>query len=281
MPVRAFRRLGRTRVADSWLVLCAGLAFSVAPLSARAQQGDPVPAPAPIPAPELVAEPEADEPSAPLLEAEVMIDFDNVELVQLIKAMAKIVKKRFVYDDRVKGAVTIISQEPVTPAEAFRMFESVLQLKGYTIVEGTTGELKIIPSREVKQTPVAMLSDDGALAPRDVFGTRLVPLRYVKVGQIEGTLRQFASADASLIGDVRTNTLIVTDTGTNIARMMAIIAAIDVPLFEEQVKVLQLEYASATEMTSQLQEIFGAAGGAAAVPSANANAAQQQASLLR
>jgi general secretion pathway protein D len=187
----------------------------------------------------------------------VTMDFDNVEIAEIVKAMAKLVKKRFVYDERVKGTVTVLSEEPVSIEQAYHMFESVLQLKGFTIVEGSTGELKIIPSREAKQAPLDMLRDEDLPSHRDLFATRLISLHYVKAATIEPMLRQFASSDASLIGDVRTNTLLVTDTGANIAHMLQIVAALDVPLFEEQIRVIQLEHASAVELTAQLREVFG------------------------
>jgi len=71
----------------------------------------------------------------------VNLDFEDVELAVVIDTIAKLTGKNFVYDDRVRGRVTIISPSPIHVAQAFTVFESVLQVKGFTTVEAPGGVL--------------------------------------------------------------------------------------------------------------------------------------------
>ena len=74
----------------------------------------------------------------------VSIDFNNVDISVFIKFISELTGKNFVIDQRVKGKVTIISPSKISVDEAFKVFESVLDVHGFATVE--TGKLiKIIP----------------------------------------------------------------------------------------------------------------------------------------
>jgi len=201
-------------------------------------------------------------------EETLKLDFQNAELADVIKSIAKSTKRNFLFDDRVRGTVTVISEQPVTMDEAFRVFEAVLQVKGFSIVDGPGGIQKIIPTREAPTSPLPLEREGALPSERDRFITRLIPLKYVKVDAISDTFRQLSSKDANIIAYAPTNTLILTDNAANIRRVLNIIREIDVETYEEQIKVIPLEFADATELTSQLQEIFSSTQPGAATPGA-------------
>jgi len=83
------------------------------------------------------------------------MDFTDVELPVLVKFMSEQTRKNFIFDERVQGKITIISPRKITVEEAYEVFLSVLQVKGFTVVEqGNT--LKIVPAREAKQETIGM-----------------------------------------------------------------------------------------------------------------------------
>jgi general secretion pathway protein D len=192
-----------------------------------------------------------DEPTA-------VLDFRNVELREVIPAIARIARKRFVYDDQISGTVTIMSDEPVSVDEMMRMFESALLLKGYAIIEGGAGEVKIVRVHQAKQMPVPILGPDAEPPDRDVFVTKLFPLQHVKAESVKDTAAQLASADGRVIADAGSNMLIITDTGASIRHIMDVVSALDVTLFDQQIEVIPLEHADAAGTLLQLQEMFGA-----------------------
>ncbi|MCP4039219.1 MAG: hypothetical protein GY733_19925, partial [bacterium] len=71
----------------------------------------------------------------------VQIDFDDVSITAIIDGISRLTGKNFIYDDRVRGKVTVISPTPVTVAEAWAVFESVLKIKGFTAIAGPAGVL--------------------------------------------------------------------------------------------------------------------------------------------
>jgi general secretion pathway protein D len=199
----------------------------------------------------------------------IQLDFNNVELAIVIDTIAKLTGKNFIYDDRVRGRVTVVSPTKITVDEAYAVFESVLQVKGFTTVPTPGGALKVIPMRDAKETSVP--TDQSSRPPenRDLFITRLIPLQYIDAESIVNTLKPLVSKDAAIAAYQPTNTVILTESASNIRRLIAIIQSIDVDTYREDLALIHLEYADAATMAQQLSDIYGVeVAGAQSVPSA-------------
>ena len=186
----------------------------------------------------------------------VNLDFQDVEIATIIDTIARLTGRNFVYDDRVRGRVTIISPTPIPVEQAYTVFESVLQVKGFTTVEAPGGVIKVIPIRDAKETSVdtrAVLS-----APEsDRFVTRLIPLQYIDAEEMSNTLKPLVSKEAALVAYTPTNTLILTDSASNINRVLQILEAIDVETHKEELAMIRVQYADAQALAEQLSEVFG------------------------
>jgi general secretion pathway protein D len=154
-----------------------------------------------------------------------------------------------------------MSPTPVTATEAYRVFEAILQVKGFTTVQGPGGITKIVPVREAKESPIETLPGTRRVPDRDLYITRLIPLRFVKADAIATTLRQLVSKDASMVAYAPTNTLILTDSASNVRRLLTIIGQIDVETYQEQIKVIPIQFADAQTLAGHLEEIFRQEGG--------------------
>jgi len=188
----------------------------------------------------------------------VQLDFKDVELAVVIETIARITGKNFIYDDRVRGRVTIVSPSEVTVDQAYAVFESVLKIKGFTAVPGPGGVQKIVPIRDAKESSIDTIKDDRPSKNRDSFVTRLVPLLYIDAEAITNTIKPLVSKDASIVAYAPTNTIIITDTESNIRRLMTILDAIDVETYKEELAVLKVKHADAATLGDQISEIYGA-----------------------
>jgi len=74
----------------------------------------------------------------------VTIDFDNVDIRDFIKFISELTGKNFVIDSRVRGKVTIVSPTKISVKEAYKVFESVLEVHGFTTVPAGN-IIKIVP----------------------------------------------------------------------------------------------------------------------------------------
>ncbi len=188
----------------------------------------------------------------------VNLDFVDADLSDVIDAIARLTRKNFVWDDRVRGKVTIVSPTPVSIDQAYTVFESVLQVKGFTTVEAPGGVIKVIPIADAKETSIDTRDRSFGTPRTDRFVTRLIPLSFIDADAIAGTLRPLVGKQGSLVAYGPTNTLILTDAAANIRRVLSILDAIDVEIYKEELALLRLEYADAGTLAQQLSEIFGA-----------------------
>lgn len=184
----------------------------------------------------------------------IHLNFRNADIVQIINLMSELTGKNFLVDDKVRGKITIIAPKPVTAEEAYQVFLSVLEIQGFTVVpQGPI--IKIIPSRDVKDNPIPTGVDSSRpfSSTSDVFVTQLIPLDFADVNEVRGLLTPLVSKESSLLAYTPTNTLILTDTASNIGRLLKIIRAVDVESPTPVFKVVALKHAQAEPLANSLR----------------------------
>jgi general secretion pathway protein D len=185
----------------------------------------------------------------------VTIDFNNVDINVFIKFISELTGKNFVIDQRVKGNVTIISPTKISIKEAYRVFESVLEVHGYSAVKA--GKVtKIIPAPDARSKNIETKLRAEVTSPQDRLVTQLMPLRYADPTEIKRLFTPMVSKSSVIVDYRPTNMLIITDVYSNIQRLMKILDAIDLPGIGREITVVPLEYADATKLVSILDTIF-------------------------
>ncbi|MBI3304463.1 MAG: type II secretion system secretin GspD [Deltaproteobacteria bacterium] len=191
---------------------------------------------------------------------QVAMNFQDVEIPVLARFISEITGKNFIVDEKVRGKVTIISPTKVTADEAYAVFQSVLQVKGFTTVPSGR-VVKIMPSREAKQAGLPTLSNGSLATAGDEFITRLVPLRHVAVADMAPVLQPLVSTDGLLIAYAPTNALILTDSAPNVRRLLGMLEELDVEGHERSTEVIALKHAIAADLAKKIEEIMKEQGG--------------------
>ena len=138
--------------------------------------------------------------AGPAAKSDITLDFENADITDVIRTISKLTGRNFLYDEgKIRGKITILSPSPVSVEEAYQVFEAILQVSGFATVEGPGGILKIVPSREARQSPIQTFPTEGIVPNRDLFITQLIPLNFTKVGTIQKTLGPLISKDANVI----------------------------------------------------------------------------------
>ena len=188
----------------------------------------------------------------------VSIDFNNVDLNVLIKFISELTGKNFVIDQRVKGKATIISPSKISVAEAYKVFESVLEVHGFTTIQA--GKIiKIVPSPDARSKNIETRLREESGATADKVVTQLIPLKYATASEIKKLFAPLVSKSSIILDYSPTNTLIVTDVYSNIQRLTKILEAIDILKTGLELSIVILVYADAKDMAKTLDSIFGVA----------------------
>jgi general secretion pathway protein D len=179
------------------------------------------------------------------------LNLKNMEMVTLINTVSQVTGKNFIVDPRVKGKVNVVSTTEIDNDEFYHLFLSILQVHGYIAVEGD-GFAKILPQTHIKNNS-AMLSATA----NDHIVTTTIPILNVKANQMIPVLRPIISQHGHLASYTPSNTIIVTDTQANIARLKNVISQLDKEI-DEDYEVITLENASADEVAKVIKSLLPA-----------------------
>ncbi|MHB1397105.1 MAG: type II secretion system secretin GspD [Trichloromonadaceae bacterium] len=211
--------------------------------------------------------------AAPSAGDKVSLDFKDIELADLIQTVSELTGKNFLYDDTVKGKATIISPAPMSLDEAYKLFLTVLNVKGYTVVP--SGKVfKVVPLSTAKESNLPLATESRGYAGDD-FVTRLIPLSHIDATVLATTvLAPLVPKTSHVVAYAPSNTLIITDSAANIDRLLKIIRELDIASGLETLEVISLKYASADEIaqvaTQVLSQVVASPrrGRSAAIPQA-------------
>jgi general secretion pathway protein D len=195
----------------------------------------------------------------------ITMNFQNVDIPVLAKFISEITGRNFIIDESVRGKVTIISPSKVTPEQAYAIFQSVLQVKGFTTVQA--GKIiKIEPARNVRSNARLTTSQTPAETHGDEYVTRMVRLKNIDAASIIGVIQPMISHDGLVAAFPSDNTVIVTDDAYNVERLVQIIGALDVRGEQASIVVIPLKLAFAGELAPEIDQLMaakmGGAGGA-------------------
>ncbi len=185
----------------------------------------------------------------------VTIDFDNVDILAFIKFISELTGKNFVVDEAVKGKVSVFSPRKISSEEAYRVFESVLEIHGLTTVP--SGDvIKIVPSQQAREKSVATRLRAEGLGPNDRVVTQIVPLKHASPDDMKKVLDPLVSKASVILSYPPTGMLVITDVQSNIKRLVTIVNALDVPGVGEQIHIIPLKHAVASDTAASLNSIF-------------------------
>ena len=200
----------------------------------------------------------------------VTLNFVNADIEGVTRAMAAILKQQFVVDPRVKGTMTLYSEEPMSPREAYLSFLASLRGLGFTVVE-VGGLFKVVPEADAKvQTGTVSVGD--VTRRGDQVLTQIFRLSHENANNLVPVLRPLISANNTINANPGNNTLVITDYADNLQRIGKIIAAMDTPGAGE-VEVIGLRHAVASDVAALVQRLSDTASVAPGIPGSAATGA--------
>ncbi len=185
----------------------------------------------------------------------VTIDFDNVDIQVFIKFVSELTGRNFVIDDKVKGKVTVISPNKISVDEVYKVFESVLEIYGFTTVDA--GDVtKVVLALDARGKNVDLRLKPEAVDPEDKIVTQILSLQHASPDEMKKVLDPLISKNSIILAYAPTGMLIITDVSSNIKRLQEIVTALDVEGVGEMISYIPLQSASATEIVKSLIAVF-------------------------
>lgn len=185
----------------------------------------------------------------------VNMDFNDVDINVFIKYISELTGKNFVVDREVRGKVSIISPAGVSAMEAYRIFESVLEVNGYAAVPSGS-VVKIVPMVQARSKDIATFGDGEVLPSEDRVITRIVRLQHAGAEEVRAMLTPLVPKTGVMVSHADSGTITITDYQSNIRRLLEIIRSVDVPARTEELAIIPLTHASASSAARVVERLF-------------------------
>jgi len=182
----------------------------------------------------------------------ISLNQQRADITQLIKQVGEATGRTILYDDSVRGVVTIVAKRPVSLDEAWSMLDSSLSVRGFSLLPSTEGMWRIAKVADaVGESPYVEDLD----VHRDAYVTSLIPLRIAKAETVLSVLQPLAGSSVTLVPFSGTNSLIASGPERRIARLTTIADAID-QVDERPVTFRVIRYRDVEDIVGWIESFF-------------------------
>ena len=156
---------------------------------------------------------------------EFTVNLKDTDIQELIQFVSDVTGTTIVVDPTVKGKVKVVSSKPVTKAELYDLFLSILDVHGYTAVR-SGGVVRVIPNKNARSAPVDVVSGTASLI-NDEYVTQVIRLENISAAKLIPVLRPLVPQQAHMAAYAPSNAIIISDIRANIQRIAEIIDSMD------------------------------------------------------
>lgn len=200
----------------------------------------------------------------------VTLNFVNADIEAVTRAIGVMLDRQIIIDPRVKGTVTVYSEQPVSVAEAYRNYLAALRGLGFTVVE-SSGFLKVLPEADAK-LQAGSVAVETSNARGDQILTQIFRIQHENANNLVAVLRPLISPNNTINANPGNNSLVITDYADNLQRIAKIIAAMDTPGTSD-IEIVPLKHAVAADLAPLVQKLAdGSQAAGAAVPGQSSGA---------
>ncbi|MBB5203273.1 general secretion pathway protein D [Inhella inkyongensis] len=200
-------------------------------------------------------------PPAVRAETPVTLNFVNADIEAVSRAMGSMLGRSLIVDPRVKGTVTLYSEQPLRAQEAFAQYLAALRGLGFSVIDAA-GLLKVVPEADAKLQATTVVLDDSKIRGDQII-TQVFQLKHENANNLVAVLRPLVNVNNTINANPGNNSLVITDYADNLKRIAKIIAALDTGAATD-VEVLVLQHAVATDVAALLQKLGEGGSGAGA-----------------
>ncbi|OUL57396.1 type II secretion system secretin GspD [Pseudoalteromonas ulvae] len=193
-------------------------------------------------------------------------NFKGTDINEFINIVGKNLNKTIIIDPNVRGKINVRSYVLMDEELYYQFFLNVLEVHGIAAVEMDNGILKVKKSSDAKKSSVPVLGDESEVQG-DMLITRVVQVKNVNVQELGPLIRQFSDQkDGGHVTNYNpSNVMMLTGHASSVNRLVEIIRLVD-QAGDQQVDIVKLQYATAADVVSVVDNIYKPATGKNDVP---------------
>ncbi len=191
----------------------------------------------------------------------IRLAFDNADIYEVLDlTLYDLFGLSYMVDPTIKTTVTFNISGDYTRDQFINVLNHALQLNNLSIVKSSGNIYKILPKPSSPGSGAAPLTiSDDTRTVGDI--TRLIRLRYVSAAAAATNITPFLSKGAQIVQDTVNNSLLITDTGENISKAIAILGVIDIEYFADiSWQIFPVKEVDVSTIAADLDSVLKAGG---------------------
>lgn len=193
----------------------------------------------------------------------VRINMNNAEIRSVIQWVSEQTNKNFIIDPRVKGRISVLSNQPMTMDEAYQVFLTALDVYGFAAIE-SGNNVKVIPNAQARSAglPIVEVFADAERDNNELV-IHVIQVENIDANEVVTILRPLVPQTGHLGAFPTSNSVIIADRANNINRLTQLIEHIDAT-GDLEIEVIPLEHATASEVIDVIKPLID--GGKSGAP---------------
>ena len=188
---------------------------------------------------------------------EISLNFQSVPVDQVLSYLSKATGYTIIKQGTMEGIrISVVSMTPMTADGAIELLNAALHVNNYAAIQ-SEHTIKVMPLADAihANTPVHYGDDPDKVPDNDIVSTWVIPLKNVDANKLKTELAPLINP--TITADQGANSLIMTDTNSNIKRVVQIVKSLDSgSVASSDIQVLTLKYASAAQTAKLITTIF-------------------------
>lgn len=187
--------------------------------------------------------------------AEYSPNFKGTDINEFINIVGKNLERTIIVDPNVRGKINVRSYDLLTEDQYYQFFLNVLEVYDYAVVEMSNGILKVIRDKDAKTSSIPVVEQQER-GDGDEMVTRVVQVYNVSVKELSPLLRQLndQAGGGNVVHYDPSNVIMLTGRAAVVNRLAEIIRRVD-QAGDQEVEIIKLKYASATEMVRIIETL--------------------------
>jgi len=184
---------------------------------------------------------------------EVSINFKDLSINEFVDLMSKILKKNILLTQPLAGKVEFYSAAPVKKSDITNIFISILESKGFTLVEN--GEfLQVVRSAEASKYNLKVVGTWGKIGDEQTMITQSIQVNGQNVDQVAAKIRHLISKSAKLVTLKESGIMLLSDYPRNVRTVKKVVREIQRQRNFEVV-IVPIKNANITTLYTEISEI--------------------------
>ncbi len=187
-----------------------------------------------------------------LPENKATLNFVDTDIRVVVRAIGKFTGQTFIFDPRIQGKLNLVSENPISRKEAYKLLAISLKLRGFALMKAE-GYIVVVPEVDGKRHAIF---DQTETKQTGQIVTKIFTLENEIASNLVPILKPLLTPNNVITASTSNNSLVITDYQENIDRLQKIIYELDSRLQKENIHVVTVKHAIASEIVTIADRIL-------------------------